>query len=108
MQIERVNDIDRVFLAVDSALLHGSQSFGPGHGNGIGTKLAESIDIDRVFHYADAQAIEVFRAVYRTLAVGQVTEAALGVGQTLEVDVGELVEQLLANLTVEHLVGGFR
>src|SRR5690554_1648880 len=108
MQIERVNDVDRIFLAVDGALLHGSQRFGPGHGNGIGAKLAEGIDIDGVFHDTNAQAIKVFGTVYRTLAIGQVAKAALGVCQTLEIDLGELVEQLLANFAVEYLVSGFR
>ncbi len=103
-----MNHVHRVLLTVDSALLHGGERFRPRHGNRVGAQLAEGVGVDRVLHYADAQAVQIFRRVYGTLAVGQVAETAFGVGHTFQIHLRKLIEQLLANRAIEHLISGFR
>ena len=106
-QAVRIDDVDRVFFALDGALLHGGQRFGPGHRNGVDLERLEGRGVDFVFHHAKLEAREIVGVVHRTDGVGHVAEAALGVGKTLEARVLQRIQQLTADFAVEHLVSLF-
>ena len=55
-QAVRIDDVDRVFFALDGALLHGGQRFGPGHRNGV--------DLERCLLYT-SELCSLFLAALR-------------------------------------------
>ena len=102
-----IDDIDRVFLALDGALLHGGQRLSPSHRNGVDLERLEGRGVNLVFHHAQLEAGEIVGARHRANGVGHVAEAALGVSQTLQPRVLQRIQQLAADFAVEHLVSLF-
>ena len=54
---------------------------------------------------ADLHPLHVFRLVHRIPVVRQLTPAVVPVSQSLHAEFAELVEDVLANLAVQHAVG---
>ncbi len=104
-QAVRIDDVDGVLLALDGALLQGGQGVLPGHGHGVDLEGLEGLGIDLVLHHAELQVFHVRGGGNGLDGVGDVAEAALSVGQALEVGALQLVQQLLADFAVQDLVG---
>ena len=107
-EVERDDDIERVFLSVDRSLLQRRQRLGPGHRNRVGAERLEGVDIDGVLHQTDLEPFHVFGRFDGAFAVGQVAESALSVGESLAPELLHARQQLFADLAVEDLVGLLR
>ncbi|MCY1360200.1 hypothetical protein D9M69_468160 [compost metagenome] len=94
-----------VLLAVDGAGLQRGEHLAEGHGHGIGAEGLERIQEDVVLHHAQLHAFEVLGLGDRLLAVREVAETVLPVGQVHETGGLELLVEVLARGAVEHRVG---
>ncbi len=96
---------DGVLLAVDGLLLEGREDLAEGHRRGVGAHGPEGLQMDRVLHGADLEALEVRWALHGVGTVGQLAEAVFIVGQKLDPLGFQGGGQLRADRAVEDGVG---
>ncbi|MND98304.1 hypothetical protein D3C80_906500 [compost metagenome] len=95
----------RVVLgAIDHAGLQGAEDFPGVHGDAVAAHGVHHVDEQRVALYANLHAFEVFQAAHRLFGVDAARAAVHpGQGHQVEVGVGDLVEDLLADLAIDDL-----
>ena len=102
IKLGRHDDRQRIFLAIDRALLQRREDFGEGHGCGHNAKALVGCHVHRIFHGTHLQTLEVIRGVDGALAVGHVAKAVLGPGKRLEALGVKLAQHFLPDRAVQH------
>ena len=102
-----IDDGEGVFLTIDRLGFQRGEQLIDRHGNGICPHAVEHVDIHVVLHGAHLESGEVFDLAHRAAAVGEVAEAVFPVGQSDQITLLELGQNLLSKRAVEHRIGVF-